>query len=200
MEASFQIQSLKSQIENMKLQIDNIQMQSNNMFMMNNNPICEQILNLSIQMFNAGIQAFNTGKNFFMMIIIQKYYKDLRKISDQINLIINTNNMLQMQQPIMLQQPIQQQQLENSKKDYKNIVFENARCPNGKLKTNIVAKFGTTVKEVLDQYMLRVYGTINKNLVFISLATQINRDDEKRVIEDYFKQFNNPVQVLEFNI
>ena len=200
MEASFQIQSLKSQIENMKLQIDNIQMQSNNMFMMNNNQLSEQILNLSIQLLNAGIQAFNTGKNMHMMMNIQKFYEELRKISDQINLIINTNNMLQMQQPIMLQQPIQQQQLENSKKDYKNIVFENARCPNGKFKTNIVAKFGTTVKEVLDQYMLRVYGTTNKNLVFISLATQINRDDEKRVIEDYFKQVNNPVQVLEFNI
>ena len=200
MEASFQIQTLKSQIENMKLQIDNIQMQSNNMFMMNNNPICEQILNLSIQLLNAGIQAFNTGKNMYMMMNIQKFYEELRKISDQINLIINTNNMLQMQQPIMLQQPIQQQQLENSKKDYKNIVFENARCPNGKFKTNIVAKFGTTVKEVLDQYMLRVYGTTNKNLVFISLAEQINRNDEKRVIEDYFKQATNPVQVSEFNI
>ena len=79
----------------------------------------------------------------------------------------------------------------------KNITFENGRCPNGKFKTNIVAKFGTTVKEVLDQYMLRVYGTTNKNLVFISLATQINRDDEKRVIEDYFKSSNNIVQVIE---
>ena len=197
MEASFQIQSLKSQIENMKLQIDNIEMQSNNMFMMNNNQLSEQILNLSIQMFNAGIQAFNTGKNFFMTMIIQKYYKHLRKISDQINLIINTNNMLQMQQPIMLQQPIQQQQFENSKKAHKNIVFENSRCPNGKFKTNIVAKFGTTVKEVLDQYMLRVYGTYNKNLVFISLAAKINRDDEKRVIEDYFKSSSNIVQVIE---
>ena len=188
MEASFQIQSLKSQIENMKLQIDNIEMQSNNMFMMNNNQLSEQILNLSIQLLNAGIQAFNTGKNMYMMMNIQKFYEELRKISDQINLIINTNNMLQMQQPIMLQQPIQQQQFENTKNEYKNITFENARCPNGKFKTNIVAKFGTTVKEVLDQYMLRVYGTTNKNLVFISLATQINRDDEKRVIEDYFKQ------------
>ena len=197
MEASFQIQSLKSQIENMKLQIDNIQMQSNNMFMMNNNQLSEQILNLSIQLLNAGIQAFNTGKNMYMMMNIQKFYEELRKISDQINLIINTNNMLQMQQPIMLQQPIQQQQLENSKKDYKNIVFENARCPNGKFKTNIVAKFGTTVKEVLDQYMLRVYGTTNKNLVFIFLAAKINRDDEKRVIEDYFKSSNNIVQVIE---
>ena len=200
MEASFQIQSLKSQIENMKLQIDNIEMQSNNMFMMNNNQLSEQILNLSIQLLNAGIQAFNTGKNMHMMMNIQKFYEELRKISDQINLIINTNNMLQMQQPIMLQQPIQQQQLENSKKDYKNIVFENGRCPNGKFKTNIVAKFGTTVKEVLDQYMLRVYGTTNKNLCFIYFATQINRDDEKKVIEDYFKQVNNPVQVSEFNI
>ena len=197
MEASFQIQSLKSQIENMKLQIDNIEMQSNNMFMMNNNQLSEQILNLSIQLLNAGIQAFNTGKNMYMMMNIQKFYEELRKISDQINLIINTNNMLQMQQPIMLQQPIQQQQLENSKKDYKNIVFENARCPNGKFKTNIVAKFGTTVKEVLDQYMLRVYGTTNKNLVFIFLAAKINRDDEKRVIEDYFKSSNNIVQVIE---
>ena len=108
--------------------------------------------------------------------------------------------MIQMQQPIILQQPIQQQQFENSKNEYKNILFENARCPNGKFKTNIVAKFGTTVKEVLYQYMLWVYGTINKNLVFISLATQINRDDEKRVIEDYFKQATNPVLVSEFNI
>ena len=190
-----QIQAIKSQIENMKLQLDNIQMQNNNIFIMNNPG--EQLLNLSIQMINAGIQAFNTGKNMYMMMNIQKFYEELRKISDQINLIINTNNMLQMQQPIMLQQPIQQQQLENSKKDYKNIVFENARCPNGKFKTNIVAKFGTTVKEVLDQYMLRVYGTTNKNLVFISLAIQINRDDEKRVIEDYFKSSNNSVQVIE---
>ena len=200
MEASFQIQSLKSQIENMKLQIDNMQMQSNNMFMMNNNPICEQILNLSIQLLNAGIQAFNTGKNMYMMMNIQKFYEELRNISYQINLIINTNNMLQMQQPIMLQQPIQGQQFENTKNEYKNITFENRRCPNGKFKTNIVAKFGTTVKEVLDQYMLRVYGTTNKNLCFIYFATQINRDDEKKVIEDYFKQVNNPVQVLEFNI
>ena len=181
----------------MKLQIDNIEMQSNNMFIMNNNQLSEQILNLSIQLLNAGIQAFNTGKNMYMMMNIQKFYEELRKISDQINLIINTNNMLQMQQPIMLQQPIQQQQLENSEKDYKNIVFNNARCPNGKFKTNIVAKFGTTVKEVLVQYMLRVYGTTNKNLVFIFLAVKINRDDEKRVIEDYFKSSNNIVQVIE---
>ena len=117
MEASFQIQSLKSQIENIKLQIDNIEMQSNNMFMMNNNQLSEQILNLSIQLLNAGIQAFNTGKNMYMMMNIQKYYKDLRKISDQINLIINTNNMLQMQQLIMLQQPIQGQQFENTKNE-----------------------------------------------------------------------------------
>ena len=199
MNANIQIESLKSQIENMKLQIDNIEMQSNNnMFMMNSASTVEQILNLSIQMFNAGINAFNIGKNIPAMINIQKFYEQLRNISDQINLVINVNNMQQMQPINNWQKPIQVPQQEIHKNEYKNIIFENARCPNGQFKTNIVAKFGTTVKEVLDQYMLRVYGTTKINLKFISLALPVNRE-EKRVIEDYFKQVNNPVQVLEIS-
>ena len=197
MDVNIQIESLKSQIENMKLQIDNIEMQSNNMFMMNNASIVEQILNLSIQMFNAGIHAFNTGKNIPTMINIQKFYEQLRNISDQINLVINANNMQQMQPINILQQPIQGQQQEIIFK-YKNITFENSRCPNGQFKTNIVVKFGTTVKEVLDQYMLRVYGTVNKKLIFLYNSKQINRD-EKRVIEDFFKSANNNLQVIEIS-
>ena len=189
MDANIQIESLKSQIENMKLQIDNIEMQSNNnMFMMNNASIVEQILNLSIQMFNAGIHAFNTGKNIPTMINIQKFYDQLRNVSEQINLIINANNMQQMQPINILQQPIR----------CKNITFENATSPNGKFKTNIVAKFGKTVNEVLDQYMLSVYGTVNKKLIFLYNSKQINRD-EKRVIEDFFKSANNNLQVIEIS-
>ena len=185
MEASFQIQSLKSQIENMKLQIDNIEMQFNNMFMMNNASIVEQILNLSIQMFNAGIHAFNTGKNIPTMINIQKFYEQLRNISDQINLVINANNMQQMQPINNWQHPIQGQQQEIIFK-YKNITFENSRCPNGQFKTNIVVKFGTTVKEVLDQYMLRVYGTVNKKLIFLYNSKQI-KEMKRELLKIFLK-------------
>ena len=78
--------------------------------------------------------------------------------------------------------------------------MKNSGCPNGQLFTNIVAKFGTTVKEVLDQYMLRVYGTTNKKLIFENLAKIRNREInryENRVIEDYFKNNDNPVRVSE---
>ena len=170
MDTNIQIQSLKSQIENIKLQIDNIQMQNSNIFMMNNNSIGEQILFLSIQLLNAGIQAFNTGKNLYMMMNMYQFYDKLRKISEQINSIINENNLNQirdiqqqmiMQNQIHAQQQMMQQEM-NNKFEFKNIVFQNARCPGGKYSINIVAKIGTTVEDVLNQYMIRVYGTTKK--------------------------------------
>ena len=177
MDTNIQIQSLKSQIENIKLQIDNIQMQNSNIFMMNNNSIGEQMLFLSIQLLNAGIQAFNTGKNLYMMMNMYQFYDKLRKISEQINSIINENNLNQirdiqqqmiMQNQIHAQQQMMQQEM-NNKFEFKNIVFQNARCPGGKYSINIVAKIGTTVEDVLNQYMIRVYGTTKKKIYFLHI-------------------------------
>ena len=176
MDTNIQLQALKSQIENMKIQIDNIELQNNNMLMMNN-PIGEQLLNISIQMFNAAIQAFKTGKNM-TMAIMDKYFDQLRKISEHINSIVNDNNLQKMQQQMMMQQQTQQQmiiqqqmmqqqeeiQKSKMKNHYKNVIFVSSRGT----KINIVAKFGTKVEEVLNQYMIRIYGKIIDNL-FLSI-------------------------------
>ena len=94
MDTDFQIQSLKSQIESMKLQIGNIEIQNKSMMM--SNLIGEQLFNLSIQFFNVGIQAFNIGKK--LIINDNKYIEQLKLISQNINLFINENNMIQQQQ------------------------------------------------------------------------------------------------------
>ena len=100
MDSNIQIQTLKSQIENMKLQIDNISMQNNNMFMMNA-PIGGQLINLSMQMLNTGIQTFNIGKTMMMNMNMDNYYEQLKKVSEQINTMLNDDNM-QRQQMMML--------------------------------------------------------------------------------------------------
>ena len=89
MDTNIQIQSLKSQIDNMKLQINNIELQNNNMNMMMGSTINDQFLNLSIQMFNAGIQSFTTGKNLYMSSYPEKFYKQIKDISKQINFFIS---------------------------------------------------------------------------------------------------------------
>ena len=48
-------------------------------------------------MFNAAIQAFKTGKNM-TMTNMDKYFDQLRKISENINSIINENNLQKMKQ------------------------------------------------------------------------------------------------------
>ena len=210
-----QIQALKSQIENTKLQIDNIVMLNNNMFMMNNQS--EQILNLSIQLFNAGIQAFNIGKNISMMMNIQKFYEQLRKISEQINYIINGNDMQQMQQQIMIQQQMMlQQQMMMQQQNYnnqginimeapkilqgkhKNILFENHN-PGRSRKRNICAKYGTKVKEVLNQYLDKEYGSNKEKVFFLYNGSKIDLNED-RFVETFFKFPENPiVTVLESN-
>ena len=206
-----QIQALKSQIENTKLQIDNIVMLNNNMFMINNQS--EQILNLSIQLFNAGIQAFNIGKNISMMMNIQKFYDQLRKISEQINYIINGNDMQQMQQQIIIQQQmmLQQQMMMQQPnynnqganamevpiifhEKYKNIVFENPH--HIRQFRNISAKFGTTVKEVLAQYM-KEFDLISKKVYFWYDAKEIDIN-ESRFVETFFKISNPKIMVEVF--
>ena len=62
-------------------------------------------------MFNAGIQAFNTGKNMYMMMNLQNFYNQLKKISEQIHLILNENMLQQFPDQIMMQPQMQAPQI-----------------------------------------------------------------------------------------
>ena len=207
MDITFRIQGIKSQIENMNLQIDNIQSQNNIMNMnMMSNQIGEQLLNLSFQLLNTGIQAFNAGKNMITIMDTNKFYERLKNISEQINLIINYNDMNQMQQQQMMMQQqmmIQQQMNEkqpiinglSDKRPSKNIIFVH----EGRIKNtiNIKAKYGTKVEEVLNEYINRI-AVNDEKLVFVFNANKINRK-EQRVIEDFFRLYNNPtIQVFQY--
>ena len=66
------------------------------------NPIGDQLLNLSIQILNADIQTFNIGKDNSMNH--DKYYEKLQTILDQINKMINSYNMGEIQQQMIQQQ------------------------------------------------------------------------------------------------
>ena len=190
MDTTIQIQALKSQIENMKLQIENIEMQYNNMLIMNNNQIIEQLLNLSIQMFNTGIQAFNTGKNMNMMLNMQKFFDQLKIISEHINSFINENSV----QPIMIPpQMMIPPQIKNESDKYINIIFFNPRNKN----VYKTVKFGTTVEQLLNQYVNEVYGLKNQKLNFIFNACRIRRDEQSKV-ENYFSDFSR-ITVLEID-
>ena len=193
MDSNIQIQSLKSQIENIKLQIDNIEIQNNNLFMMNNNSISEQLLNLSIQILNAGVQAFNVGKNMNMMMNMQNFYFKLKKISEEINSIINGSNMEQfqlMQQQMMQQmqnQIMMQQQVQAQNKIFKyNVEF--ARF-NG-IKNNLVVNGNITVEELLNKYLNKYYGQDNGRIKFLFNAKDIKRN-EKRTVENFFRYVTN---------
>ena len=186
MDSNIQIQTLKSQIENMKLQIDNISMQ-NNMLMMNA-PIGDQLINLSMQMLNTGIQTFNIGKTMMMNMSIDNYYEQLKKVSEQINTMLNDDNM-QRQQMMMLQAMMMQQQINDESQIKKmNIIFRNRG-----ITTHIVVKYGTKVKDVLKQYIEKNYGFQNdKKLMFIYNAETIN-ENEVKVVEDFFSPNPNIV-------
>ena len=195
MDANIQIQTIKAQIENLKFQIDNIEIQNNNNMniMMNSSAIGEQIVNISIQIFNVGIQAFNFGINKVKMMNVQNFYDKLRKISEQIKLIIKGNNIHTMNCNMLFQtqMPIQHQ-INNHQENYMNIGF-------GKGKNlpfmNLIVKYGTTVEEVLNQFMQKVYGFENYKIYFLYNAMRINRN-EKRKIENFFRH-NSKIEVYE---
>ena len=211
MDTKNHIQLIKSQIMNMKLQIDNIEFQNNNRMgsMIDDGQIGEQLFNLSMQMFNTGIQAFNTGKNISNFSKLEKYIKQIKQISKQINSIISDYNnesqkqqqMQQMQQWQQMQQMLQMQQIEQmvdqeemEKEETKKITFKSIK---GEEKI-ITVKFGTTMEELLNKYIYQVYGLTYKKLTFLYNAQTINRNDQREVVNDYFKNCENPtILVLE---
>ena len=211
MNTSIQIEGLKSQIENMRLQIGNIQMQNNNMLMMNNQ-VVEQLFNLSIQLFNTGIQSFNIAKNMIMIMDTKIFYDQLRKISEQINSIINENDLNNMQQQMMQQQMmqqqmiqqqmLQQQMMQQQMMQQQMINKQNMNTQDGpqmsvefknihEISKIITVPYGTTIKELLNKYLKRINSFDNEKIIFLYNATKINRNEQKKVI-DYFKPNLDP--------
>ena len=189
MDANDHIQTLKTQIGNIKLQIDNIELQYNNIQMgnlMNESIIGNQLFNLSIQLLNAGISSFNTGKKLNMNY--DNYIDQLNKISVLINSLTEVNNI----QPLPIVSPppmmlnIQNQPFyynDNSKR--KNIIFDDRL---GEI-INIQIVYGTTIRELINQYFDRLYernsNNINYKIKFIYDGKTLELNDQRK-IEDVF--------------
>ena len=191
MDINLQIQGIKTFIDNMKLQVENIEMQNYNaMNPLMMNQIGEQLLNLSIQMLNNGIQYFTNFK--YLSININQYYEKLTVISQQINNILTSQQMMNqmaqqpMQQNMLLQQQMMQAQmmepmqiqLNNNRKKC-NIVFSDDK----KRITNLYVDADITIKELIDKYMNRVYGYENKDLVFIFNGKRFDRNSQTTLRE-----------------
>ena len=185
MDISFQIQALKSQLESINLQIDNIEIQNNNLMM--SNPIGQQLFILSIQLLNAGIQAFNTGKIMYKKNENQKFYDQLRKISEQINSIINENNIDQMPKSTLMQQQINQKLLEDQMNS-RIIIFQNATL---RITTNIKAHNEMTMEALFKKYVSEVYGVTKKKITFFYDSNKIRREDT-RTIKEVFNLIESP--------
>ena len=216
MDSNIQIQTLKSQIENMKLQIDNISMQNNNM-LMKNTPISSQLINLSIQMLNTGIQTFNIGKTMMIDMNMDNFYEHLKKVSEQINTMINEYKIKQqmmlqqqmmIQQQIMLQQQMamqnqmmMQQQIkenqnqlnDNGKSEYIYIKFVNPNKEN----LTLTFKREIKVKEALNKYIERIDGYPNDKIAFFYNAKKIDRNEFRTIGEFFDYSYNVWIQVLE---
>ena len=217
MDISLQIQGIKTFLDNMKLQVENIEIQNNNaMNPLMMNQIGDQLLNLSIQMLNNGIQYFNNFK--YLSMNINQYYEKLNMISQQINNILTSQQMMnqqaqqQMQQQMMQQQMIQQQQqmllqqqmmqaqmieemqkqLNNNIKKF-NIIFKDTRG----MKTILVVDVDITIKELIDKYMNKAYGYEKKDLVFNFNAKTIDRNSQIKLKEKfiYYLKENRPINI-----
>ena len=150
-------------------------------------------------MFNAGIQAFKTGQKIVNIMYLENYYEQLKNISYQINSIINENNinlkpnqMMMQQQMMMEQNNMNQQMFYEQDKPKINITFKNQI---GNVR-NITVEWGTTIEEVLNQYIQKYHGTTNKKFNFLYNARRVNRK-EQTTAENFFAiggRFNsNPI-------
>jgi len=227
MDSSILIQSIKSQIENLKLQIDNIETQNNSSSMnmgmgmgMMDNPskVGEQLINLSIQMFNVGIQAFNAGKsNFEMIINLDKFHDQLKKVSEKIKKIISdyedSQQQMTMQQQMMQQQMMQQQMMQQQMMQQQMMqqqmmqqqMMEQAMMQNQMQellnekyfdikfkKTNgeinkINIKGSKKIKDLLDKYISDVYGPFTQKKLAFIYDGAVLERNGQRKVEDCFK-------------
>ena len=183
MDYTFQIQSIKSQLESMNLQMDNIEIQNKSMEM--SNPIGEQLFNLSMQLINIGIQAFNLGKNMYKVKDTDRFYNQLKKLTDQINALINEKEEEKQQE--MLLKEIQNETVQNQIR-LKNIIFNNTTIG---LKTKIQTPINISMENLFKKYVNQVYGNTNKKISYFYDSKIIGRDD-KRTVEEVFGPIETP--------
>ena len=101
---------------------------------------------------------------------------------------------MMIQQKMMVQQMNNINQGANSGK-FKNIIFYNPRSRS----ISIPAKFGTIVREVLNQYLIEEYGSNNEKICFLFNASKIDLN-EHRFVEIFFKNHENPkITVFEYS-
>ena len=193
MDTNLQIQGIKSQVNNMKLQIENIEMQNNNGFMMQN-PIGEQLLNLSIQLLNSGIQTFNIGSNLTMNA--DNFYDQLNKISEQINNILMSHqmmiqNMMFHQQQMMQQQIMQQQMEEIHRMEQPEINLQNKFKINATFyygnfgNLNIIVDPDVTISVLLEKLRNKIgMEKYNQIKFFVINGHNIYKNDKNK-LKDY---------------
>ena len=104
--------------------------------------------------------------------------------------------MQQMQQMQHMQQMQQWQQMQNmleqkEQNQSKKIIFKNNRDDQ----KTITTKYGTTIEELLNNYINQVNGFTNKKLSFLYNAKKIDRYDQSQV-KDYFKYNDNPIVMV----
>ena len=148
-------------------------------------------------MLNNGIQYFNNFK--YLSININQYYEKLKIISQQINNILTSQQMMNqmaqqpMQQNMLLQQQMMQAQmmepmqiqLNNNRKKC-NIMFSDDK----KRITNLYVDADITIKELIDKYMNRVYGYEKSDLEFIFNAKKIDRISQI-ILREFFGIYLN---------
>ena len=220
-----QIENMKLQIKNIEMQYKNsmnmMMMNNNNQIDEQILNLSIQLLNTGVQAFNTFTKKFN----YLSEINFDKYLKQIKNISTQIkSLILDTEQqnqmkqqqimqqqmmqqqmmqqqmmqqqmMQQMQQQMMQQQMMQQQmnQVLNGELDYNEFIFMRT---DGK-ETKIKVKIGTTIEELLKNYMRKEYGTTKKKLRFLCNAKKINLNDKTEISVFIINNCNKIVVVNE---
>ena len=133
---------------------------------------------------NTGIQTFNYGKNMMMMNMnsMEYFYEELKKVSEQINLVINEYNNYKQQNMILMQQNLMMQQQCEPKIKFVNLRFDHS---SGK-KSVIAVKYGTTVKEALNLYFIKEFGNPVDKIIFYYNGSLINKN-EPSFVEIFFE-------------
>ena len=149
------------------------------------NPIGEQLFNLCMQLINIGIQAFNLGKNMYKAKDTDRFYNQLKKLTDQINSLINEKEEEKQQE--MLLKEIQNETIQNQIR-LKNIIFNNTTIG---LKTNIQTPINISMENLFKKYVNQVYGNTNKKISYFYDSKKIGRDD-KRTVEEVFGPNESP--------
>ena len=129
-------------------------------------------------MLNTGIRAFNIGSNLSMNI--NKYCNSIMQISNQINNILTSQQMMNQMMPLNVMQP---QMIMQPKIRKKNAFIEDSRGRG----INVIIDKDTTVKELCDEYQNKIgYRDNIKYLLMDAQKAEPIRDGQTK-IKDYFK-------------